>query len=412
MLFRVLLPLVFLWVGCSSLAFGYEDSKVMPANIRRLTYRFVSANIAEKTNGDFSAVPLSRPLNKALTFNDILKGEKDAVRNSLTAGFLSSEGFNLKDSVGQFAADVKTSVQVSAPIFALGVSPTTTVAVALPVYKMTTAAAVSFQANDMGQAFINALSSDYNNQSSSARDAVAKLNDAVSRLNSKLENNGFQPLQTWSATGLGDAQLIVKNRTFERNGFALATQGVVTAPTGRIDDPDNLLDKGFGDGQWDLALGATAEHSLQKVWEGLSFSQYARWTSQLEGRRTFRLVTAEESIEVPKQRLTFNLGDRLETGAAALLSLSSGWGGALGYNYAHKGSDDFRAPAETRNVLGQNSFETLHQAEAEIAFSGVPAFRRGSIPVPFEVKIAYKRQLASRNMPVAHFLQIDTGVFF
>jgi hypothetical protein len=108
----------------------------------------------------------------------------------------------------------------------------------------------------------------------------------------------------------------------------------------------------------------------------------------------------------------FDLGDRIETGAAALLATSSGWGGALGYNYVRKAADTFNAPSETRDVLESDTFEMQHQAEAELVFSGVPAFRRGSIPVPFEVKLGYKHQLASRNMPVTHLVQIDTGIFF
>jgi hypothetical protein len=106
------------------------------------------------------------------------------------------------------------------------------------------------------------------------------------------------------------------------------------------------------------------------------------------------------------------LGNRIETGAAALLSTSTGWGGTLGYNYSYKGADRFETPAETREVLERDTVETQHQAEAELVYSGVPAFKRGAIPVPFEVKLAYKRQLSSRNLPVSHQVQIDTGIFF
>lgn len=395
-----------------TITFAAEDAKVMPAKVRRVTVRYVSTDIGEKTDGGFSAVPLSKPLNKALTFKDILKGEKDPLKNALTSGFLSAEGFNTSEAVGVFAADVKSRVQVTAPIFTLGLTPTTTIAVAVPVYRMQTAAEVSFQANETGQKFISALASDYNNQTASAREAAGKLNDAVARLNTKLVDNGYRPLQGWTGQGLGDTQLVFKHRSFESEGVAVASQAVVTAPTGRIDDPDNLLDKGFGDGQWDISLGAAAEQSLARVFDGLSLTQYARYTDQLPGRRTLRLVTASETIEVGKERVTFDLGNRFETGAAVMLATSSGIGGNLGYNYAYKSSDRYQVPSESREVLERDTIETLHQAEAELIYSGVPAFRRGAIPVPFEVKFAYKHQLASRNMPVTHQIQIDTGVFF
>lgn len=409
---RSLMLSVLLFSFSATHAAAYEDARVMPAKIRRLTYRFVTTDISQKTDGGFSPVPLSKPLAKALTFNDILKGEKDPVRNALASGFLQSENFSPSDAVGQFAADVQTRVQVSAPIFAIGLTPSSTLAVAVPVYSMQTAAEVSFQANDNGQMFVNRLASDFNNQMSSARDAADKLNDAVNRLNTKLVDNGYRPLESWSGTGMGDVQLVLKNRDVEAGPFALATQGVVTLPTGRIDDPDNLLDKGFGDGQWDVALGVTAEESLGALMTGLSVSQYVRYTEQLPGQRTMRLVTSNETIEVPKRAVNFDLGERIETGAAALLSTPSGWGGAVGYNFSRKSEDRYEAPSATRSVLERDTLEMQHQAEAEVIFSGIPAFRRGSVPVPFEFKVAYKHQLYSRNMPVTHMLQIDTGIFF
>jgi len=412
MLLRPSSILFALCTASSLTALAYEDSKVMPAKIRRVTVRYVSTDISEKTDGGFSAIPLSRPLSKALTFKDIVKGEKDPVRNALTSGFLAAEGFNVGDAVGKFAADVKTRVQVTAPIFTLGVTPSTTLAVAMPVYRMQTVAEVSFQANEMGQRFINSLASDYNNQMASARDAASKLNDAVARLNNKLTENGYRRLENWSGTGMGDLQLVVKNKTFEADGLAIATQGILTAPTGRIDDPDNLLDKGFGDGQWDVAVGGAVEESLGEFVGGLSVSQYARYTNQLPGKRTMRMVTSDETIEVGKERVKYDLGDRVETGAAALLSTTTGWGGSVGYNYSYKGSDRFSVPEVTRVVLERDTIETQHQAEAELVYSGVPAFKRGSIPVPFELKLAYKRQLSSRNMPITHMVQLDTGVFF
>lgn len=397
----------------SQAAFAFEDAKVMPQNIRRLTYRFVLSDISEKTDGTATAFPISRPLSKALTFKDIVRGEKDAVRNALTSAFVDAEGFQMSDAAGYFAADVKTRVQVSAPIFAYGLTNKTTLAVAVPVYRMQTSAEVSFQASDNGQQFINRLASDYNNQTSSARDAAAKLNDAVERLNTKLTDNGYRRLESWQGSGLGDSQVVLKHRSLELESISLATQAIVTIPTGRVDDPDNLLDKGFGDGQWDVAIGAASEESMDAWIEGLSFAQFVRVTEQFSGQRTIRLVTESESIEVDKASVEFNLGTRVETGAAVLFSSQqSGWGGTLGYNFSRKGFDRFEAPADTRSVLEKDSLEMLHQAEAEVVFSGVPAFRRGSIPIPFELKLAYKHQLSSRNMPVAHMLQIDTGVFF
>jgi hypothetical protein len=407
--FKSALPVVALVLFPSAIAFGFEDTKVMPKGIRRLHFRMVTTNIDSKTDENGNANPLAKPLEKALTFKDMLKGEKDPLKKSLAGAFLDYENFAPTESVGSFRGDLKGRVTVFAPIAMYGLTDRITLAAAMPIYNMAMSSNLGFEANATGQRFLNTLANPYNNQIPSARETGGKINNAVGQLNQKLVDNGYRPVGTWKTTGPGDLNLIAKTRVFDAQVVAGSLTGSVAVPTGRTDDPDNLLDKGFGDGQWDLALGATFDEPIFRT--GLTANQFFRYTNQLPGQKTVRLITEEESIEVGKQKVTFKPGDKIETGTSVQFETALGFNGGVGYMLTDKQSDLYKAGASSAK-LAENTNERAHEASVELGYSAVPAFKRGEVPVPFDTKFSYKRQLSSRNSAVTHFIQLDTGVFF
>lgn len=390
-------------------AWAFEDTKVMPAGIRRLSLRLVNTTADEKTGGDGTPQGLAKPLEKSLTFKDILKSEKDPLKRTLSAGYLNSNGIGRDESVGAFAGDLKTRVTVFAPILSWGLTSRITVAAAMPIYSMATSPGVAFQGNARGQRFLDTLADDYSAQSVAAREAAEKMNDAVGRLQNKLTENGYRRLENWQATGPGDFQLVGKGLLHEGSALRVAGTFGCVAPTGRIDDPDNLIDKGFGDGQWDAFAGVMFDQPLGE--SGFMFNEYGRYTYQFEGRRTVRLATEQETIEVEKKRVSYKLGDKLEAGGSLQYAHASGFGGGLGYNYFQKWKDDYRT-GPSAATLEKNTAEQFHQAEVEAVYTTVPAYRRAQFPVPLETKLSYRHQLASRNTAITHFVQFETGVFF
>lgn len=391
-------------------AHAFEDTRVMPKGVRRVTFRLLNTNIDEKTSSDGERRSLGRPLEKDLTFKDIVKNETNATKRALTKGFLGYAGYSDPQSVGAFDADVKTRVTVFAPIVTFGITEKITFAAALPIYNMATSVDAGFNANATGQAFVDALGNGWNNQRTSAVEATEKINNAVQRLSDKLNRNGYRPLENWQETGPGDLQLILKARTFDMGFLSNALTLGTVVPTGRVDDADNLIDKGFGDGQWDVFGGTAFDQPLGDT--GLSLNQYGKYTWQLPGRRTVRLATIDETIEVEKVSSNFKLGDKVDAGASLQYAPEFGLVTGAGYNFYHKNQDIYDAPSAAKAKLQQDTLEQAHNLEVELGYSAVPAFRRGQVPVPFEAKLNYKHQLASRNMPVSHLLQFDAGVFF
>ncbi|MDX1412120.1 MAG: hypothetical protein R3351_08170, partial [Nitrospirales bacterium] len=63
---------------------------------------------------------------------------------------------------------------------------------------------------------------------------------------------GFQPLTNWSESGFGDTDVGGRYQYYRAENMRSAVTAGVQLPTGKEDDPDNLLDRRFGTETWGL----------------------------------------------------------------------------------------------------------------------------------------------------------------
>lgn len=392
-----------------TVAMAFENAKVLPKGVRNVNLRQVETVIDTKTNASGSAEPLAQPLMQDLTFNKIARGEPDMKAKSLRA-FLMTNGFSENESVGQFQADLKGRVSVTAPITSYGLTDRLTIALAVPYYRAATAIDIGFQPNARAQAFIAALAANENNQTAAAREAGDKLNNAVFNLNKKLTDNGYRNLQDWQGSGVGDTTIAAKYRAYAVPDLAAAITAGIVAPTGREDDPNILNDMAFGDGQWDTFAQVAVDEPMA---DGLTFNQFAKYTVQLPGQKTVREVTADEAIAVGQADTRFKLGDKIDAGTSAQWAPAAGLVSGLGYTFFKKYGDTYRElPLATKQELEDGTDMEAHNAEMMLGFSTIPAYQRGTFAAPIEMKLTYTNQVVSRNMPVTDMLQLDFNLFF
>jgi hypothetical protein len=389
-------------------ALSFEDTRVLPSGVRSFRLIGITSDITQKTDANGVEAPLAKPIEKPLTFKDVLKGESTPLRASLARGYLEYAGFSESDSVGRFDGDVRSRLTVFVPAAMVGVSDRLTLAAALPIVNASVAVDLAFRPNGTGQRFLNSLSETYNNQTALAREAGEKMNGAVGELNRTLRDNGYRSVSDWHATGPGDLNLVAKYRLFSMRAVSGAISGLVVAPTGRRDDPNNLMDRGFGDGQWDAGAGFALDEPLVT---SLTASQFVKYTVQLPGEKEARMVRADEPIEVPVRSVRFKPGNKLESGVALQYAASTGVGLGVGYTFYQKGADTYWA-GRSSSELEKGTNEESHEASIELGYNSIQAFLRKEFALPFDSKFVYKHQLASVNMPVTHFLQVETALFF
>ncbi|NRA63895.1 MAG: transporter [Pseudobacteriovorax sp.] len=389
---------------------SFENTQVLPEGIRNLNIRtvYTEANTKTSENGDVES--LAEPLWKPLKFRNIISSEEGLKKKQLQA-LLIQQGWTEDDTVGDFYAELDAQINVWAPIFAYGLTDTITIAAALPFYSASTDIAVGFRTNEGAERFIGALTDPTMSNNNAAVEAGEKLQDAISRLNTKLVDNNYEEFEKWNGSGMGDLTLLAKALVYNGNVLKSAVSAGFTAPTGRIDNPDIFTDLPFGDGQWDVLTQLTFDQQLAK---GLVFNQFYKYTYQIEGRKDTRLKTREETIEVEKDNLAFKLGDKIDAGVSLQYEqeqtgLQAGLGLVAFRKYGDRyETDDFEAKQELQRETDQES----NYWAAKLGYSTVGAFRRKEFAVPLIASIEYRKQVSGKNMPRTDFTQFDLRLFF
>ncbi|SME88334.1 transporter [Pseudobacteriovorax antillogorgiicola] len=406
---RITVMCLAMWVT-SPIVQAFESTKVLPKGIRNLNLRTIYTQTSTKTNKDGNIEPLAEPLWKPLRFRNILSSETGLKKKQLQALMLQ-QGWSEEDTVGDFYAELEAQINVWAPIFAFGVSERVTLAAALPVYSASTDIQVGFRTNEGADNFIGALTDPAMSNNKSAIEAAEKLQNAIPRLNEKLLDNSYDPLEKWNGTGIGDLTLLAKYLAVDGEIFKAALSGGVTIPTGDTENPDILTDLPFGDGQWDIISQLTFD---QFITSNLMLNQFYKYTYQAPGNKPTRLKTGDETIEVELVDLDYKLGDKVDAGVSLQYEQpGTGIQAGLGLLAYRKFGDRY----ETDDLPAKDELQraTAHEAnywQAKLGYSSLEAFRRGEIAVPLMASIEYRKQTTSRNVPRTDFTQVDIRLFF
>lgn len=416
----LLLPLMAtLALSFNSAAHAFEDTQVLPKGVRNFDLRILTTNIAEKTDGSSNPQPLAKPLEKALTFKDVLKSESDPIKRAQSEAVMRLAGFSTSTPLGHFSADLKGRVTVFAPILAVGILDNLTVAMAAPIYNAASTVAVGYNKDQNADRFTQFLQNNHElNLVENGRDAANRLTNAIDELNKKASKNGRQELSEgngqWKKVSFGDITVLGKYRFYSAPVLSIAATGGLVLPTGPAESPYILTDLPIGDGQWDIFAGSNFDETLYDGPMKVIFNQYGKYTWQLPGERPVALLTPDTTpVDAPIQNTRYALGDKIDAGTALLLQSNDGLNVGFGYNYSRKFKDIYKvADAVTKDLLQADTDTQMHQAEFEIGYTTIPAFQRKEFPVPLQTKISYKQHLSSRNSPVTNFLQLETGLFF
>ncbi len=391
-------------------AHAFESTRTLPAGVRNINIRGLYTTASSKTNKSGDREPLAEPLWRPLRFRNVLDGEEGLKRTQLAA-FLASQGFGNEETVGDFYANLNAQINVWAPIFAWGISERLTLAGALPYYSASTDIKVGFRTNVGADRFIAALTTNSMNNFQSAIEASEKFQNAVVRLNERLEENNYEPLDRWNQEAFGDLTLAAKYLHYNGERVKFASQGGIVAPTGRVDSPDLLTDLPFGDGQWDIFAALLAD---QYVLPSLFVNQFFRYTYQAPDRRSVRWKTYDETVLAPKRETDFKLGDKIDAGLSFQFEQeSTGITGGLGGLYFRKFGDRYTVDElAIKSELQRATDQDALYWQARLGYSTVAAYQRKEFAAPLTASLEYRRQYASRNVPITDFTQLDINLFF
>ena len=209
----------------------------------------------------------------------------------------------------------------------------------------------------------------------------------------------FEPFETWSGSGLSDIEAAVRYQYLSNDAWRLAFTGGIRFPTGSVDDPNNLLDVGFGQGAY--ALLFRLNNDLISV-KNFTFNATLKYDWYLPDEQTLRVLEAVDRPLAPlsnTDEVDRNLGDIFE------LELSGDWAFTNMFSLYGTYKYGSRQKAEvsgSRTDLNYDSLEdetdwSYQSVLAGISFSTVSKYLDEKASVPFSVEFDYEDIFAGTN---------------
>jgi hypothetical protein len=247
---------------------------------------------------------------------------------------------------------------------------------------------------------------------------------------------GYKRFDSFSGHGIGDMEAGLRYQYLRTNAWLLAFTGGVRFPTGRVDDPDNLTDYGFGSGAYALLFRLNNDYTLSSLWQGTQDGAAEEvlggrapgttpGTVVLNGTIRYDLVLPDrqvkrvsDSVNTPitanKENVSRDLGDIIELEVSARYNFLTGLTFSSLYKYGFKLKD---------HVSGNKGFvyssledETDYTEQVfivGIAYSTFPFYLQKKFPFPLTTSLSYRNRFAgSNNVFRSQYLGLGVEVLF
>jgi hypothetical protein len=224
-----------------------------------------------------------------------------------------------------------------------------------------------------------------------------------------VERLGFRRVQDWSDASFGESFAELKYQYYRSAHWRLAATGRVRFPTGRWDDPNNLVDYPTGYAAWGLGL----EVHQDVVWQRPGLAQRLgvltpgefvlnttfRYEALLPDDKPFRVCAIHQPI-CPDfdPHVHRNVGDIVEAEIATTVGLLPGLTLTPTYTDIHKFQDHFRGDRGFNDGLLQAETEgDTQNLDLRLAYTTALLFAQQRFPVPLSLALRYIDRLAGTN---------------
>lgn len=207
---------------------------------------------------------------------------------------------------------------------------------------------------------------------------------------------GYKKFQSWKGSGFSDIDIGLRYQYLNTKNWRLAVTGGFRVPTGETDDPDNLVDIGFGTGAYALLFRLHNDFVGIKNLVLDATIKYDLVFPQHETRRV--LISVDRPITSNKERVRTNKGDVVELETSATYELLEGLSVSLLYDYSFKFRDKVRGnQGFAYSSLEDETDWTAHYFTLGLSYSTVPLFKKKMFPIPLTAAIEYENWFAGSN---------------
>jgi hypothetical protein len=223
---------------------------------------------------------------------------------------------------------------------------------------------------------------------------------------------GLEPFETWEESDIGDIQIGGRYQYLKNDDWRLAFTGVIELPTGKTDDPDNLIDVAFGSGA--TALGFHFNHDYTGI-ENLTLNGTFRYILVLPDKEVRRVPDdVNDPITINREKVDRDLGDVVELEFAGNYYLGNGLSIGMQYKYglAFKTKVDGDLGFAYESLEDETDY-TEHILTLGATYSTVPLYMAKKISVPFTLSIHYRNRFdGSNNVYDNEYFALSGSVYF
>lgn len=235
---------------------------------------------------------------------------------------------------------------------------------------------------------------------------------------------GFERVETWSGEGFGDIDLGGRYQYLSRETWRLAFTGAVRLPTGAVDDPNNLVDTGFGNGTYALLFRFHQDwinqpDSPNKQIGVLDPGTWVvnttlRYDWYLPDHEPLRVCGIHTPVCLDQDNVKRDLGDVAEAEISMSVGLVKGLSFSPLYQYGH----GFKSHYSGDQGLDYQSLEVEtdyneHIFMASFGYSTLPLFLEKQFPVPLNAAVTYRIRFAgNNNLNKSQYVGLTVAAFF
>lgn len=225
-----------------------------------------------------------------------------------------------------------------------------------------------------------------------------------------LVSQGFRRVEDWSDNSLGDILAGARYQYYRSKNWRLAATGAIRFPTGKWDNPNNLVDNNTGYDAWGLRIRLQQDYVNQKsgAEDGsvvltpgdFLISTMFGYDGIFPDRKPFRVCDIHQPVcpDFDKS-VKRNTGDIFEAGLSGVVGLLiNGLTISAQYTYQYKTKDKFSGNLGfDYGVLAIESDYRSHVLQGKLSYSTVPLFLEKKFFLPLSASIQYWERIAGTN---------------
>ena len=208
---------------------------------------------------------------------------------------------------------------------------------------------------------------------------------------------GYAPIQTWEGNGVGDIQLGGRYQYFSTEDWQLAFTGGIQFPTGKTEDPNNLVDLGFGTGCYALLFRLNNDY---KGIKDLVLDATFKADVSLPGKVEKRVTDLQHPLTSPDnlEKVDITIGTVYEIDLGGTYGFSKGWNIAAMYGYSWKDKNKVSGSKGLNyGALEENTDWSYQYVSLDLTYSTIPLFREKQFFAPFTATLHYENVFDGKN---------------